>query len=120
MGRIPNWECLLLFIENKDYSYRFSWMISKLAGKKQKMAPMGKKSMKNVDPDEPTSSLDHENLGCTQRECKPNEILLKEYREMLESRIFATATEKTTRVGRNLTQRRLRCPTTRKNMLRMR
>ena len=50
--------------------------------------------MKNVDLDEPTSFLDHENLGCTQRECKPNEIIIREYREMFESRISAGATEK--------------------------
>ena len=42
--------------------------------------------MKHVD-------LDHVYLGCTQRECKPNEIL-KEYREMFESQISAGATEK--------------------------
>ena len=45
----------------------------KIAGKKQNTAPMRKKLMKNVDLDEPTSLLDHVNLGCTQRECKPNE-----------------------------------------------
>ena len=35
-------------------------------------------------------------LGCTQRECKPNENIIKEYREiqMFESRICAGATEK--------------------------
>ena len=50
--------------------------------------------MKNVDLDEPTSFLDHENLGCTQRECKPNEIVMKKCREMFESRISAGATDK--------------------------
>ena len=30
--------------------------------------------MTTVDLDEPTSFLDHENLGCTQRECKPNAV----------------------------------------------
>ena len=37
------------------------------------MAPMWKKLMKNVDIDEPASFLDHVYLGCSQRECKPNE-----------------------------------------------
>ena len=50
--------------------------------------------MKNVDLDEQTSCLDPENLGCTQRECKPNEIIIDEYRKMFESRISAGATEK--------------------------
>ena len=44
-----------------------------MAGMKQNMAPLWKKLMKNVDLDEPTSFLDHVNLGCTQRECKPND-----------------------------------------------
>ena len=42
----------------------------KMAGKKQNMAPMWKKMMKNVDLDEPTSFLDLVYLECTQRECK--------------------------------------------------
>ena len=50
--------------------------------------------MKNVDLDEPTSFLDHVYLGCTQRECKPNEIIIEENRKMFESRISARATEK--------------------------
>ena len=62
-----------------------------MAGKKQNMAPMWKKLMKNAILDEPTSFLDHENLGFTQRECMPNEIFIDEYRQMFESRIFAGA-----------------------------
>ena len=54
-----------------------------MAGKKQNMAPVRKKWMKLVDLDEPTSFLDQENVGCTQRECKPNEIVIKEYRKNL-------------------------------------
>ena len=65
-----------------------------MAGKKQKMPPMWKTLTKNVDLDEPTSFLDHVNLGYTQRECKPNEIIVEEYRKMFESRISAGATEK--------------------------
>ena len=44
--------------------------------KKRNMAPMWKKLMKHVDLDEPTSFLDHVYLGCTQRECKPNGIIM--------------------------------------------
>ena len=44
--------------------------------------------------DEPTSFLRHVNLGCTQRECKPNEIIIKDHRKMFESLISAGATEK--------------------------
>ena len=49
--------------------------------------------MKKVALDEPTSFLDHLFLGCTQRECKPNEIILEEYTKMFESRISGGATE---------------------------
>ena len=42
----------------------------KMGGKKQKMAPMWKKLMTNVDIDGPASVLDHVYLGCTQRACK--------------------------------------------------
>ena len=55
-----------------------------MAGKKQYMAPMWMKLMKNVDLEEPTSFLDHVQLGCTRRECKPNEIIIEEYTEMFE------------------------------------
>ena len=58
-----------------------------MTGKKQNMAPMWKKLMKRADLDEPTSFLDHVFLGCTQRECKPNEIMFEEYRKMFESLI---------------------------------
>ena len=44
--------------------------------------------MKNVDIDEPTS------LGCTQRECKPNERIIEQYTKMFESRISALGWQK--------------------------
>ena len=53
----------------------------KKVGKKENMAPMWKRGMKNVDLDEPVSFLDHDNLGCTQCECKPNEIFFEEFRK---------------------------------------
>ena len=48
--------------------------------------------MKLVDLLESTSCLDHVHLGCTQRECKPNEPIIDEYTKMFESRISAGAT----------------------------
>ena len=65
----------------------------KMAGKKQSMAPMWKKMMKNVDVDEPTSFLDHENLGCTQREGEQNEPIVDQYKKIFESRVSAGAAE---------------------------
>ena len=61
---------------------------------KQNMAHMSKKLMKHVHRVEPTSFPDHVYLGCTQRECFPNEVIIEQYREMFESRISAGATEK--------------------------
>ena len=66
----------------------------RMAGKKQNMAPMWKKWMKNVDTDEPASLLDHVYLGCSQRECKPNETIHEQFTKMFESRISAGTTEK--------------------------
>ena len=43
------------------------------------MALMWNKWMELVDLDEPTSFLDHVHLGCTQRECKPNEDIINQY-----------------------------------------
>ena len=75
------------------------WMTSNLAGKKQNLALMWKKLMKDVDIEEPTSFLDHVYLGCTQRECKPNEKIIGQHDKMFESRISAGVTEKITRMG---------------------
>ena len=63
----------------------------KLAGKKQNINPMWKVLNKEVDLGEPTSSLDHVYLGCTQRECQMSKDIVDKYRNMSESRISAKA-----------------------------
>ena len=60
---------------------------------------------KKIDVDEPISFLDHVNLGCTQRVCKQNEIIIDPYREMFESPISAGATEKLPVKKKSLTQK---------------
>ena len=55
--------------------------------------PCGR-NWKHADIDERTSFLDHVYLGCTQRECKPNETIIEKYTKMFGSRISAGATEK--------------------------
>ena len=60
--------------------------------------------MKFVDLGEPTSFLDHVNLGCTQRECKPNEIITDEYRNC-SKRDFLLEQLKNCEGGRNLAQK---------------
>ena len=64
-----------------------------MAGKKQNMAQIWKTFMKLVELDEPTSFLNHVYLGCSQHECKSNEIIVDEHRKIFESRISAGATE---------------------------
>ena len=49
---------------------------------------------KEVDLGEPTSFLDHVNLGCTQRQCEISKDIVDNYRAMFESRISAGRTEK--------------------------
>ena len=79
-----------------------------MAGKRKKHGShVWKNLMKNVDLDEPTSFLDHVCLGCTPRECTPNEIVVEQFKKMFESRISSAATEKITRVGK--TSREDRC-----------
>ena len=82
------------FIENKDYSYRYTWMTCKWLKESRILSPRWRKLMKLVDLGEPTSFLDHVYLGCTQRERKPHESIIEEDRNMFESRISAGATEK--------------------------
>ena len=84
----PNWECLFV---HRNTGLFLSVYVDhiKMAGKEAEYG-----SMKNVDLDEPTSFLDHVCLECTQRECKPNEIIIEECTKMFESRISAGATKK--------------------------
>ena len=65
-----------------------------MAEKKQNMAPVWKKLMKNVDSGEPTSFLDHVYQWLTQRERKPNGKVIEQYTKMFESRISAGTTAK--------------------------
>ena len=74
------------------------------------MTPMWKKLMQQVDLDEPNSFLDHEYLGCTQRECKPKTEKCSNHEFLLEQL-------KNYQGGESLTQKRLRCPARWNDML---
>ena len=80
-------------IENKGYFCQCMWMTSTLLERSRIWHPCGN-IMKNADIDEHTSFLDHGYLGCTQRECKPNETIIEQIKKMFESRYSAGATEK--------------------------
>ena len=111
------WECF--FVHRKKQGIFLSVYVDdiKMAGKKQNMAPMWKTSMKLVDLDEPTSFLDHVYLSCTQRECKPNDLIIKRAQRSVRITNFCWSNCKSHQGGKSLTQRRLRGPTTWKDVL---
>ena len=88
-----------------------------IAGKKQNLALMCKKLMKNVDIEDPTSYLDHVYLGCTQRQCKPDDTIIEQQKKIFESRISAGATGRNFQNGKSHVQKFQRGPTTWKDML---
>ena len=64
--------------KNRDHSNRYTWMTSKWLERSSIWLSMWMILMKNVGIAEPTSFLDHVHLGCTQRECKPNETIIEQ------------------------------------------
>ena len=90
---VSNWECSFVHFEKRLFLSVYVDDI-KLAGKKQNIDPMWKVLNKEVDLGEPTSFLDHENLGCTQRQCEISKDIVDSYRTMFESRISAGGTGK--------------------------
>ena len=90
--KVSNWEC---FIVHREKGLSLSVYVDdiKLAGKKQNIDPMWKVLNKKVDLGEPTSFFDHEDLGCTQRQCEISKNIVDNYRTMVEWRISATITE---------------------------
>ena len=64
-----------------------------LAGEKQKMDPMWNTSERSRFG-EPTSSVDHVYLGCTQRECQISKDIVDNYSNMFGSKISAGTTRK--------------------------
>ena len=91
--KIPNWECLFVHREKGLFLSVYVNDI-KLAGKKQNLDPMWKVLNKAVYLEEPTSFLDHVNLGCTQRQCQTSKDIVENYRTMFESRISAGRVDK--------------------------
>ena len=97
--KVSNWECLFVHREKSLFLSVYVDDI-KLAVKKQIINPMWKVLNKEVDLGEPTSFLDHANLGCTRRHCKISKDIVDNYRTMFESRISAGATKKNTMLGK--------------------
>ena len=91
--KVSNWECLFVNREERPFLSVYVDAV-KLAGKKQNIDRMWKIHMTDVDLGEPTSSLDHVYLGCTQRECQTSQDIVENFRSMFESRVSAGAFEK--------------------------
>ena len=91
--KIPKWEFLFVHREKGLFLSVYVDDI-KLAGKQQNINPMWKLLNKEVDLGEPTSFLDHENLGYTQRQCEIKKILWTITEPCFESRISSGGTEK--------------------------
>ena len=102
--KVPNWECL--FVQRKQQLFLSVYVddIKKKTGKKQNLAPVWMKLMKNVDLHEPTSFLDHVYWRWTQRECRPNEIVIQKYKKCL-NHVFLLEQQKNFQDGWNLTQK---------------
>ena len=86
--KVSHWECLFV---HRQKGFFLSVYVDdiKLAGKKQNLDPMWKLLNKEVDLGQPTSFLDHENLGCTQRQCEIRKNTVDNCRTMFESQISA-------------------------------
>ena len=92
----------------------------KLAREKQNLDPMWKKLMNYVDLGEPTSFFfffGHVHLGCTQRECKPNESMVDDCRKCSNRESLQEQLESHSN-RRKMVQTLLRDPTTWKDMQR--
>ena len=90
---VSNWECLFVHSERGLFLSVYVDDIT-LAGKKQNIDPMWKVLNKEVDFGEPTSFIDHENLGCTQRQCEISNDIVYNFRAMFESRISEGRSER--------------------------
>ena len=80
--RVPKLGMYVRSLETKVTSVRkFGWLQNGWT-EAEYGSPCGRKWWKNVDLEEPTSFLDHVQLGSTQRECKPTEIIIEEHKDV--------------------------------------
>ena len=95
MGKVLNWECLFV---NRAKGLFLSMYVGRylFCRQTENMKPTWEILMKDVDLEEPTSFFDHENFGCTQRECTISKEIVANNRDMFEARISAGAKEKQT------------------------
>ena len=93
LGKVPNKECLFL-LRQKNVILICVCEWHKICWKETNHWSDVKVKNKEDDLGETTSSLDHQNLGCTQRQCEISKDIVDNYRTMFDSRISAERTEK--------------------------
>ena len=93
--KTTNWECLFV---NREKGQFLSVFVDekKLAGKKQNIDPMWKVLVKGVDLGEPTSFLDHVQLGCTQRERQISKDIVDKLPKYVQIQYFCRSYGKAT------------------------
>ena len=104
-------ECL--FVHRKQGLFLSVYVNDmKTAEKKQNMTRMWTKLLKGVDLDELASFFDHLYLGCTQRECEPNERMVEKYKKACSCRVILLEQRTYYQDGSNITQKQQHGPTT--------
>ena len=73
VGKVPNWELSICSAKR-----RLIFVGTKNGWKKTKLQSCVEETHTIGDIGEPTSFLDHEKVGCTQRDCKSIEIIVDE------------------------------------------
>ena len=97
--KIPNWESM--FVQRKQGLFLSVCVDDiKMAGKEAASGPYVEETDERRWSWRTHMILDHLYLGCTQRECKPNETVIEQYTKMFGSRISAVATENTGKASR--------------------
>ena len=94
--KIPDWECV--FVHRKQGLFLSVHVDDIKNGSKE--AEYGSQ-MEDIDEKmwistNPHHFIDHVYLGCTHRECKPNETVIGQYTKMFESRISTRSNRKIT------------------------
>ena len=79
--KVSNCECFFVLRENGLFLSVYVDDI-KLAGKKQNIDPMWRYSIEKLIWENQHLSFDHENLGCTQRQCEIRKEIVDNYRTM--------------------------------------
>ena len=77
--KVPNWECLFVHREKRLFLSVYVDDIKTWLERNKILIRCGKYSTKKSIWEKPTSFLNHENLGCTQRQCEISKDIVDNY-----------------------------------------